>query len=137
MMGELWQPDQPCRAEVEYVIRFIRDRLVEAELVHVTEQDPDDPNLFLCAAHDEDSRINTGYVGWSPAGTVIFAAHKPEVENHDTAEGVPSEQSKCWWTPPSAEIFVMHLCGDVRAIVEKARAIAWNTPDEEGEKAAA
>lgn len=121
-----WEPLLPCRSEVLAVIRMIRDSLEASRLLHVTEQCVDEnADLFACACHDATGHVNLGYVGWSDRdGRVAYAAHKPEVENHDTAEGVAPEESLCWWTPDSAEAMVLHLNGGVRAMIERARAMA-------------
>lgn len=119
-----WRPNRPCRPEVLQVIRFIRDSLEAQELLHVTEQDEENPDVFLCQAFDEDEHINAGLVGWDDAEErVRFYAYDPVRIRHNEAEGVDRTADSEWcWEAKGAMTFVDHLNGTVREVMESARA---------------
>ncbi len=118
----------PARSEVANVIAFIKDSLTAAQLFHAVEQDDLNPNVFTMAANDNDGYLNSAIVGWDAAnGRVAYLCHDPSRENHDVAEGIPEEDSKCWWSAGTAAMLLMHLKGEVRKIRAKARKIELDT----------
>lgn len=103
----------PCRAEVEEVLAFIRASLDEEKMPHATEQADENPDAWTVCAYD-GTHINSGILGWSRMGQLTFACFDRSRANHDAAEGVPEDASKCWFTVPSAVDFVRHLTGELR-----------------------
>ncbi len=121
------------RPEVADVIREISEELTAAQLLHVCEADPENPDIYTVAAHDDDGFVNTGLCGWSETqGTVFYACHNPVTEAHDKAEGVPDDESKCWWSAQSTEVFVWHLSGRVRKMAAKWQRVMQESMDESG-----
>ena len=83
------------------------------------------PNIWSVAAVDEFGYANAGIVAWDEEKQMVrFLAHDPMRENHDLAEGVPVEESRCWFDLKRIDYFMAHLVGEVRQIVAKARRIA-------------
>ncbi len=118
----------PARSEVANVIAFLRDSLTAAQLFYAIEQDDLNPNVFTVAAYDDDCYVNSAIVGWDKEkGCVVYLAHDPSRENHDIAEGIPEEDSKCWWSAGTAAMLLLHLTGEVREIRAKARKIELDT----------
>lgn len=127
--GEEWKrapdgpPPRPCREEVSNVIQFIRDSLTSQELLHVTVQDDENPDCWSVAARDEEGYVTQGLISWSPEkGAVVYAVFDPLRASHDVAEGIPEDESKCWWMPNSAVMFVQALNGVVREVIAEDRA---------------
>ncbi len=114
----------PARSEVQNVVQFLRDSLTAAQLYHAVIQDDLNPDVYTVAAHDEDDYLNSAIVGWDKEKEcVVYLCHDPSRENHDLAEGIPEEDSKCWWSAGSAAMLLMHLTGEVREIRAKQRKI--------------
>lgn len=128
-----WQPDYPCRQELANVVRFLVEALEASGYEWDVHQEEPEPDLFSVSCRDHRGYLNFGLIGWSPVeNQIIYTAYKPEVAAHDAAEGVPEDESKCWWRPDSAEMMRWHLIGTVREIVREDREKRW----EELEKAA-
>lgn len=95
-------------------------------LMHVCEQDEENPLLYTLAAYDDNGYVNTGFVCLSD-GRLHFLCHNPEQANRDELEGVPEEDSKQWWQADSKEVFFLFLSGEVREIVGRFRQIALDS----------
>lgn len=127
-----WRPERPCREEVVNVLRFLRDSLEAANLPHVAEQDEDQPNLWVLACADATGHENVGLLNWrEDLQRITYAAYRPEMERRDMAEGIDESESKCWWSPQTAEQMAMHLSGRVREIMERYRVEAVAALDRE------
>lgn len=118
-----WQPERPCRPEVQAVVNFICDSLDAQELNYSCEQsDPDNPDAWSFVADDEDDHSTIGLLGWNDErAEVAYAVFDPIRFNHDVAEGFPEDESKCWWSPNSAVMFVQALDGTVSEIITEER----------------
>lgn len=119
-----WRPSRPCRPEVEAVVAEVRAALTAQGLAHEAEQDDaENPNCWGFACEDDAGYVNTGLLSWNEEDQrVVFACVKPEVVHHDRLEGVPEDESKCFWRPQLATQFIMALNGEVREIVAEHRA---------------
>lgn len=133
-----WQPDRPCRPEVQSVVAFICDSLDAQELDYDYEQDdPENPNCFSFMVDDEDGRSTLGLVGWNDeSASVVYGVFDPVRYNHDIAEGFTEDESKCWWKPNSAVMMVAALDGTVHEVMEQDRARKLEALDKESEEAA-
>jgi hypothetical protein len=110
------------RTEVENALAFITDSLKAAEVPYEAEVSDENPDVMVVCAADKQGYENVGLVGWSEdKGAVYYAAYNPVVGIHDEMELVPEEDSRCWFAPPTAEMFVWHLTGKIRAIVAEVR----------------
>ena len=120
-MSESWNP-RPCREEVKNVLEYIRDSLTSQGVEFQIEQDDINPDAFAIGALDKSGHGNFGLVGWNEEGNKVgYAAYDPVRGNHDEQEGVPEDESKCFWSPDSARVMVMFLTGEVRKIVNESR----------------
>lgn len=115
---------KPARSEVANVVQFLRDSLTAAQLFHVVEQDDLNPDVFTVAAYDDDY-INSGIVGWDEGRQCCaYLCHDPARDTHNTAEGVPEEENRCWWSAGSSAMMLLFLKGDVREIVSRHQSLA-------------
>lgn len=113
-------PHPNTREEVSVVLDWIHDELTEQEIMHVLDQDDDNPNLWTVAAHDESGHVNLGFVSWNDVeNELILIAFDPSRANHDTMEGVPEDESLCHWYPSDVDMLVLHLNGGVRDVMNK------------------
>lgn len=125
-----WTPEIPCREEVVNVIRFIKDRLEAKGIAYEMEQADPNPNVFSFISMDGAGRANLGFVSWCEnPDRVGYAAFDPARAKHDEMEGVPEEESACWWVPKDAEMMAMHLDGTVRQVVLADLAEKWSAAD--------
>ncbi len=116
------------RPEVLIVVNEITHRLNKFNILYSLEHSNDEsnPNSFIIIAHDEHDYLNSAVIDWSEKmNRVYILAHDPARENHDVQEGVPVEDSKCWWECPDVEMLMLHLDGSVRQIMKKDRAIKY------------
>ncbi len=95
-------------------------------LLHVCEQDEENPNLFTFAAHDDNGYLNSGLVCLSD-GAIHYLCHNPEQANRDALEGIDEDDSKQWWNAHDKETFLLFLTGEVREIVGRFRKIALDS----------
>ena len=110
------------RSELAAALDFIHQSLEEMGIPHVEEQDDENPDVWSVAALDSTDHANAGLVAWNKnTNQIEFLAHDPVRENHDLAEGIPEEESRCWWSAESAENMVLHLNGSAREIMDKLR----------------
>jgi hypothetical protein len=108
------------RPEIAAALEFLFDALHKEGIIFEIDGDEDNPNAFTIAAKDKHDYINSGIIGWSKEDKkVIYLAHDQARENHDLAEGIPLEQSTCWWDCKSKEVFLMNLTGEVRQIMRE------------------
>ena len=108
--------------ELSDALKTMAETLAEYQIFYVQQQDEIDPNFWTCAAKDHDGYLNTGFVAWDKEhNRVVFYAYDPLRANHDDAEGVAPEDSKCFWDTQNVENFILHLTGEVREIVKKHR----------------
>lgn len=111
--------------EVAAALDHIAETLAEHELLHVQEQDKDNPNLWTVAARDDSGYINIGFVGWSDVtNDVAFVAHNASRGTHDTEEGVQEDDSTALYTCADVDTFLLYLTGEVREIEADYRDIA-------------
>lgn len=129
-----WRPERPCREEVRAVIAYIRDQLTAQSIPFAAEQDDlENPNCWAISSRDHAGYEHLGLVSWSESeGKVVYAGLKPEVARRDTLEGVPEDESLCWWQPRDAQMFVQALDGTVREIMAEYRTQQWKVLDGEG-----
>lgn len=111
----------PCtRSEVADVVLALSKVLTDEQLLHVCETDGENPDVYTVAALDDEGFVNSGLVGYAPdSGEIYFACHNPVTETRDHLEGVPEDESKCWWPAGSQEVFLWHLVGRVRVMAAK------------------
>jgi len=110
------------RPEVENVLQFVCDSLKAADIPYEAEVSDENPNVVFVCAVDKQGYENVGILGWSEGkGQVYYAAFNPLTANHDEAEGIDADESKSWWEPTSAMMFVQHMNGEVRQIMSEAR----------------
>ncbi len=117
-------PVTPSRPEIAAALREIREALESAQIPYTVES-TENPDTWCLIADDAQGYTNLAFIGWSDTtSTVIYQAYDPVRELRDIKEGIPEDDSACWWTPRTVDQVVAFLTGEVRKIVEKARAIA-------------
>lgn len=114
------------REEVQNIKQFIEDSLKAAEIPFEMEVTDENPNTIAVSALDKDGYENIGIFGWGNGGTMSYAAYDPVRGNHDEVEGVPEEESKCWWSPKDADMMAAFLRGDVRRLMRKTMKMGLN-----------
>ena len=108
------------REEVQNVLSFIKDSLLSQGVPYSVMPDDDNPDATFIISVDRDGYENFGVIGWNAEnGAVAYAAYDPVRGRHDEMEGVPEDQSKCWWQPKDAEMMVMFLDGRVRKVIRE------------------
>jgi hypothetical protein len=87
---------------------------------YTIEQCDENPNVFSVAAIDNSDYANVGMVAYDiEKKDVSFFCYNSLTGNHDQMEGIPEEDSRCWWDAKESKIFLMFLTGEVREIMEK------------------
>lgn len=129
--GPVWEPDTPCQPEVVNVVRFVRDCLRAAgPLEFEYKQEDENPDAWSFIVMDSYGYMNVGIISWNrEKQRVAYVALNPDTVKHDEMEGVSEDESKCWWSPTSARMFVMFLTGEVRQAINKDRQIQWREMD--------
>ncbi len=120
------------REEVANVLSFLRDSLMAADLAFAIEPVEENPNAFLIAAEDKGGYQNVGIISWNEAQGVVYGAYDPVREKRDVMEGIAEDESKCWFSPDSAELMVWHLTGRLRELVKQQREIDQKALDKSG-----
>ncbi len=112
------------RDEVAAALDFLWDNLEDQGLNHFQEQTDENHDTWTIGAVDREGGLNTGFVGWDDQlGAVTFAAFDTVQAKHDQDEGVTGSDTKPWWCPKDAEMFLMHLDGRARAVVRMGQRI--------------
>lgn len=106
------------KEEVQCVKQFICDSLTAAEVPFEIEPMEENPDTLAISSLDKDGYENVGFFGWGKDG-MSYAAYDPIRGTHDEMEGVPEEDSKCWWSPKDADMMAAFLRGDVRRLMRK------------------
>lgn len=118
----------PCEKSVRKAINSIKASLKEMREDeeysgierYSIEQSDENPNSFTVATVDSQKHINIGIVGYDEDNKkVIYCCYDSVRGNHDAMEGVPEEDSKCWWKTEELKIFIMFLTGEVREIIRR------------------
>lgn len=107
----------PMREEVQNVKNFICDSLRAADIPYETEVCDENPDVIFIAACDKEGYENSGMFGWGADNRMCYVAFNPMTAAHDDAEGVPEDESKCFWNPKDAEMMTWFLNGKVRKIM--------------------
>ncbi len=137
LTSEGWKPARPCREEVTNVARFLRDSLIEQGLRHDIEQVEENADCWSFMATDSAGYHNFGLISWHPErGAVTYVAYDPLRARHDEMEGIGEDDSRCWWSPPTAMMMLWHLNGYVREVMAQHRAVALEAMKREDDKAA-
>lgn len=120
------------REEIRNAITFISESLEIQNLTHLVEiMEEENPDCFSITCYDKDKYINFGLVGWDAAENRVFMAAYDQIRaNHDSLEGVPEDDSKCWFVPQHVEHMIWHLSGRLRQLIAQYRARALAEEDE-------
>jgi hypothetical protein len=87
---------------------------------HAIEQCDENPNVFSIAAIDKSDHSNIGMIAYdNETKEICFFCYNPITGKHDEMEGIPEEESRCWWNAKELKIFLMFLTGEVRDIMLK------------------
>jgi hypothetical protein len=113
---EVYTPD----ARLTAALQEISDTLTAEGLHHLMEPTDENPLCYAVTCYD-GYRMNSGFVGIGADDTVSFAAYDPVRGRHDEMEGVPDEDSKCWWRPNSVSMTVWFLNGSVAELMNDVR----------------
>jgi hypothetical protein len=123
---EVYTPD----ARLTAALQEISDTLTAEGLRHLIEPTEENPLCYVVTCYD-GYRMNSGFVGISVEDTLSFAAYDPVRGRHDEMEGVPEEESKCWWRPNSVTMMIWFLNGSVAELMADVRRDA-SSDDAEG-----
>ncbi len=116
-------PATPSRPEVAAALREIRDALESAQIPYEV-RSTENPDTWSIISNDLQGYANLAFIGWDcVAGQVIYQAFDPARKQRDIREGISEDDTKSWWSPVTVDHMVMFLTGDIRTIIEKARAI--------------
>jgi hypothetical protein len=129
MIDLIGLPDE-TRDEVKAALNTISEALQGKFDFTVEQVEQANPDCFwvVCEAGGYQ---NAGFAGWDKEkNELAFVCLDPSRAKHDEVEGVPEDESKCWWRATDTEIFIMHLNGSVREILKKDRESAAHTEEE-------
>lgn len=110
-----------AHSELQCILDIIHQVLDEEEIYHVCEAAEENPNTYSYASIDHNDHFNFGFVSRQNDGTFVYAAFDPIRANHDEAEGIPEDESRCWWHPADMAMFINFLNGTVSEVMGEFR----------------
>lgn len=111
--------EEKVRLAVDKIELYFKNHPEQFKKTDINQLDSN-PNVFSVATIDSDNFPNIGMLGWAEdENKVSYCCYDSIRGKHDEQEGVPEEESNCWWEASDLEMFILFLKGEVRKIVHE------------------
>lgn len=88
----------------------------DCQIPFLVDEIEENPLAFSCGTV-ANGHFNYGIICIdATTGLVTFHGHDDLRERRDVLEGIPEEESPCWWSTTEIDLFILFLMGEVREI---------------------